>query len=76
MSLLWWLQPGWENTTCARCGAKIYPEGDPDWGLCYSCFTDKLRQKEHEKEHYADMERDYSAAMEAEYVNNEQEEKQ
>lgn len=31
---LWWLQPGWTETPCARCGQTIYPEGDPDWGLC------------------------------------------
>lgn len=38
---LWWLQPGWTSTTCARCGAKIWPEGDPDWGLCVSCFEEE-----------------------------------
>lgn len=43
---LWWLQPGWRQTSCARCGAKIWPEGDPDWGYCYSCFSDNLA-KEH-----------------------------
>jgi hypothetical protein len=38
---LWWLQPGWTNTRCA-CGATIYPEGDPDWGSCISCFEVSL----------------------------------
>jgi len=36
---LWWLQPGWDQTRCAQCGAKIWPEGDPDWGVCVACFA-------------------------------------
>lgn len=47
---LWWLQPGWEETLCARCGAKIWPEGDPDWGLCFRCFSDDLNQRQQEQE--------------------------
>ena len=39
--MTWWLQPGWTETRCA-CGAKIWPEGDPDWGACYSCFSADL----------------------------------
>ena len=35
---LWWLQPGWTDARCS-CGKKIWPEGDPDWGACYECFT-------------------------------------
>lgn len=42
---LWWLQPGWTETLCACCGAKIWPEGDPDWGMCYSCFSASLQQE-------------------------------
>lgn len=42
---LWWLQPGWTDTTCASCGAKIWPEGDPDWGKCFRCFTDELEAR-------------------------------
>ncbi len=38
MSAFWWLQPGWTETLCARCGNKIWPEGDPDHGLCYPCW--------------------------------------
>ena len=43
---LWWLAPGWTETLCSSCGAKIWPEGDPDCGMCVQCFTDKL---EHER---------------------------
>ena len=42
---LWWLQPGWTQTSCASCGAKIWPEGDPGWGYCYSCFTEQMDQQ-------------------------------
>jgi hypothetical protein len=35
---LWWMQPGWKETRCASCGEKIWPDGDPDWGLCLECF--------------------------------------
>jgi len=35
---LWWLEPGWTETLCARCGRKIWPEGDPDHGVCYDCY--------------------------------------
>lgn len=36
---LWWLQPGWTDACCAQCGSRIWPEGDPDWGLCWSCMS-------------------------------------
>lgn len=42
---LWWLQPGWKDTRCAQCGARIWPEGDPDWGLCAGCFEADLQSK-------------------------------
>jgi len=38
MSSLWWLQPGWTDGRCGHCGKQIWPEGDPDWGLCVGCF--------------------------------------
>lgn len=42
---LWWLQPGWTATCCAQCGSQIWPQGDPDWGLCEPCFTQSLQQQ-------------------------------
>lgn len=48
---LWWLQPGWTETRCSCCGALIYPEGDPDWGLCWPCMN--RQQEEHENERRA-----------------------
>jgi len=39
---LWWLEPGWDQQCCAQCGARIWPEGDPDWGLCLQCFDEQL----------------------------------
>lgn len=59
---LWWLQPGWTETTCTACGAKIWPEGDPDWGFCYPCFTAQLKVKQAiktmEDEHQRQLEAD------------------
>lgn len=43
---LWWLQPGWADACCARCGTRIAPDGDPDWGYCYACFTDNLNARQ------------------------------
>jgi len=43
---LWWLQPGWTETACSCCGEKIWPEGDPDWGMCVRCFTEKLEYEQ------------------------------
>lgn len=43
---LWWMQPGWTDALCSQCGARIWPEGDPDWGKCYTCFTRDLEQAE------------------------------
>lgn len=42
---LWWLQPGWTATTCGHCGKTIWPDGDPDWGLCYECFSEHLERE-------------------------------
>lgn len=41
---MWWLEPSWTNTYC-HCGKKIWPEGDPDWGECYDCFSDHIRDR-------------------------------
>ncbi len=39
---LWWLEPGWGSARCA-CGVNIQQSGgDPDWGECYECFTERL----------------------------------
>lgn len=40
---LWWLKPGWTDAVCG-CGARIYPEGDPDWGRCFHCFSYEMEQ--------------------------------
>ena len=40
---LWWLRPGWTDARCS-CGAKIWPEGDPDWGACYTCFSAQFEE--------------------------------
>jgi hypothetical protein len=50
MSDLYWLRPGWKQARCARCGVTIWPDGDPDWGLCYNCFTDDLNRRHSEPE--------------------------
>lgn len=42
----WWLQPGWTETACAKCGAKIWPEGDPDWGLCWACKQQQVAEEQ------------------------------
>lgn len=47
---LWWLQPGWTDACCASCGAKIHPEGDPDWGYCFPCYQQMLEQQDRERE--------------------------
>lgn len=49
---LWWLEKGWTQTCCARCGKKIWPEGDPDWGLCYDCFNEKINAEKDEHRYY------------------------
>jgi len=63
MSNLWWLQEGWTDTLCVRCGTKIWPEGDPDTGFCYSCFTANVERQKYEDQ----MRREYEAEMAAEY---------
>ena len=58
MSELWWLQPGWTETCCADCGAKIWPEGDPDHGVCFSCFGRRYDEQRREQEYYEQLERE------------------
>ena len=53
---LWWLQPGWTETCCAQCGARIHPEGDPDWGLCWPCKSREQNDRAAEDEYYRQME--------------------
>jgi len=47
---LWWLQPGWTDAQCGNCGSTIYPEGDPDWGLCWPCMQHATEQAEHDRQ--------------------------
>ena len=43
---LWWLEPGWKNALCARCGVNIWNSGgDPDHGVCYDCFFERSREQ-------------------------------
>lgn len=57
---LWWLQPGWAETRCSCCGSTIYPEGDPDWGLCWPCMSAQTEENERmraeEERHHLEME--------------------
>jgi hypothetical protein len=66
---LWWLQPGWDQARCPNCGKRIWPEGDPDWGACYECFTAQLADREREQ-YEAQSEADYYAQLEAEQAAN------
>lgn len=63
---LWWLQPGWTQARCSY-GAQIYPEGDPDWGSCLTCFSAGQDQQGAEEAYYREQEAAYlQAAYEAE----------
>lgn len=55
---LWWLEPGWKETRCSQCGAMIWPEGDPDWGKCYTCFSAELEANRQAKEEHAQQHRE------------------
>lgn len=49
MSDLYWLQPGWTSALCCSCGCNIWNAGgDPDHGLCPSCW-DQSYQQEHQQ---------------------------
>lgn len=51
MSNFYWLEPGWKDACCAKCGINIAEDGgDPDAGVCFGCFQ---RQKEEYEEYYA-----------------------
>ena len=52
---LWWLQEGWTEIPCAQCGSAIWPEGDPDWGLCFTCFGAHLHEQRESERHDAEM---------------------
>lgn len=52
MSNFWWLEPEWKETRCSQCGRKIWPEGDPDHGVCYDCYMERDRVRREEKEYY------------------------
>lgn len=56
MSSLWWFEPDWKSACCANCGRNIWDTGgDPDWGLCYECFSDTLKPREpYQEEPYPD----------------------
>lgn len=42
---LWWLQADWKKAICF-CGVNIWDSGgDPDSGLCLSCFTQRQEDK-------------------------------
>ena len=56
---LWWLEPEWADARCTNCGAKIAPEGDPDWGRCFSCFGHDLQMQQQEEEYYRQQEEEY-----------------
>lgn len=53
---LWWLQPGWTEASCAHCGSRIWPEGDPDWGLCWPCMEASTEVAERQRQFEADDE--------------------
>ena len=52
--MTWWLQPGWTETRCS-CGSKIWPEGDPDWGSCYPCFSAQIEQDREVNRYYEQL---------------------
>jgi len=56
---LWWLEPGWSDARCA-CGARIAPEGDPDWGACFHCFSAQLQASQMEEDHWRSVEARHS----------------
>lgn len=49
MSDFYWLREGWTSARCAECGARIWPDGDPDWGFCYPCFSARVERKKREQ---------------------------
>lgn len=54
---LWWLEPGWTSAICPQCGRNIWDSGgDPDWGLCYECFSARLDQQQYPEPDYPEPE--------------------
>ena len=48
---MWWLKPEWKSATCPRCGVNIWNSGgDPDWGECYDCKSERHRREQYEHE--------------------------
>lgn len=58
---MWWMQRGWIESKCS-CGATIWPEGDPDWGACFSCFSAQLDER---RQYEEEMRRQYESEMRA-----------
>lgn len=48
---LYWLRPEWTQTCCANCGTQIWPEGDPDWGLCWPCMSEQTEAQQQKEDH-------------------------
>lgn len=48
---LWWLDPQWKETLCARCGCNIWASGgDPDHGVCHDCFmAERMQEQEYDQ---------------------------
>lgn len=61
---LWWMKPGWTSTCCGNCGATIYPEGDPDWGMCWPCMEQQGREQQADAEYQAMMEEAFAEQAE------------
>ena len=78
MSDFYWLRPEWRQQLCAQCGTNIWNSGgDPDWGFCYECFSEKNRiaeeaenqRKMHEQEYYEHLHEEHKNGK-AEQRNN------
>lgn len=68
---MWWLQEGWTSARCGKCGDKIWPEGDPDWGLCYRCMSEDISRRSDEEQYYRQLEEEYYRQLEEERKKNE-----
>lgn len=44
----YWFDKSWTQAVCS-CGTKIWPEGDPDWGMCFSCMCQQHSQQQQEQ---------------------------
>lgn len=65
---LWWLQDGWKDACCSRCGANIWDSGgDPDHGVCFECFFEEQNEqqlREEEDAHHARLKAEARARAE------------